>query len=229
MLTLEELDIFQGDFRLTADWSVPNGARVAIIGPSGGGKSTLLSAISGFAPARGRVLWEGQALDGITPGKRPIAMLFQDQNLFPHLTAAQNVGLALSQRRLTADQNARVAEALSRVGLEGFEDRKPANLSGGQQSRVALARLLLQDRPIWLLDEPFAALGPGLRGDMLRLVQQIAAEVGATVLMVTHDPEDARRFAEAIVVVDNGIAQAPRPTAEVFDNPDEALRQYLGQ
>ncbi len=228
MLTLEGLDIVQDDFRLTADWSVPTGTRVAIIGPSGGGKSTLLSAISGFSPALGRVLWEGQVLDGIAPGKRPIAMLFQDQNLFPHLTAAQNVGLALSQRRLTADQKTRVAEALSRVGLEGFEDRKPANLSGGQQSRVALARLLLQDRPLWLLDEPFAALGPGLRGDMLRLVQQIAAEVGATVLMVTHDPEDARRFAEAIVVVDSGIAQAPRPSAEVFDNPDEALRQYLG-
>lgn len=229
MLTLEGLDIVQDDFRLTADWSVPTGARVAIIGPSGGGKSTLLGAISGFTPAQGRVVWDAQVLDGVPPGKRPIAMLFQDQNLFPHLTAAQNVGLALSQRRLTSDQKSRVDDALSRVGLKGFGDRKPANLSGGQQSRVALARLLLQDRPLWLLDEPFAALGPGLRSEMLALVRQIAEEVGATVLMVTHDPEDARKFAELIVVVDAGIAQAPRPTTDVFENPDEALRQYLGR
>ncbi|MEY8881547.1 ATP-binding cassette domain-containing protein [Donghicola sp. XS_ASV15] len=229
MLTLEQLVIVQDDFHLSADWSVPTGCQLAIIGPSGGGKSTLLGAVSGFVSANGRVLWQGEALDGLPPGKRPNAMLFQDQNLFPHLTAAQNVGLALSQKRLTAAQQSVVEQALGRVGLQGLEGRKPGQLSGGQQSRVALARLLLQDRPLWLLDEPFAALGPGLRLEMLALVKQIATEAGATVLMVTHDPEDARRFADAIVVVDNGIAQAPRPTAEVFDNPDEALRQYLGQ
>lgn len=229
MLTLEGLQITQDDFRLSAEWTVAAGTRVAIIGPSGGGKSTLLAVICGFTPATGRVFWRGEALDGMPPGKRPIAMLFQDQNLFPHLTAAQNVGLALSQKRLTADQQRRVAQALSRVGLAGFEDRKPAQLSGGQQSRVALARLLLQDRPLWLLDEPFAALGPGLRSEMLALVQQIALEVGATVLMVTHDPEDARKFAQMIVVVDQGVAQAPRETDQVFENPDQALQDYLGR
>ncbi|NVO22176.1 ATP-binding cassette domain-containing protein [Donghicola mangrovi] len=228
MLTLEGLDIVQDDFRLTADWSVPTGARVAIIGPSGGGKSTLLSAISGFAEAQGKVLWNGAPLGDLAPGKRPIAMLFQDQNLFPHLTAAQNVGLALSQGRLTKAQGQRVGLALSRVGLDGLENRKPSQLSGGQQSRVALARVLLQDRPLWLLDEPFAALGPGLRSEMLALVQQIAAEVGATILMVTHDPEDARRFADLVVVVDQGVALAPRDTEDLFANPDQALRDYLG-
>ncbi|MCI5042601.1 MAG: ATP-binding cassette domain-containing protein [Donghicola eburneus] len=228
MLTLEQLNIVQGDFGLRADWSVPAGTRVAIIGPSGGGKSTLLGAISGFVEASGRALWANARLDGLAPGKRPIAMLFQDQNLFPHLTAAQNVGLALSQKRLTETERSRVEAALVRVGLEGLKNRKPAQLSGGQQSRVALARLLLQDRPLWLLDEPFAALGPGLRSEMLALVHQIAEEVGATVLMVTHDPEDARRFAQTIVMVDQGIAQAPRPTEQVFANPDDALRDYLG-
>jgi thiamine transport system ATP-binding protein len=228
MLTLEQLNIMQGDFGLRADWSVPAGTRVAIIGPSGGGKSTLLGAISGFVEASGRVLWANARLDGLAPGKRPIAMLFQDQNLFPHLTAAQNVGLALSQKRLIEAERSRVENALVRVGLEGLNNRKPAQLSGGQQSRVALARLLLQDRPLWLLDEPFAALGPGLRSEMLALVHQIAEEVGATVLMVTHDPEDARRFAQAIVMVDQGIAQAPRPTEQVFAHPDAALRDYLG-
>lgn len=228
MLTLEQLNIVQGDFELRADWSVPAGIRVAIIGPSGGGKSTLLGAVSGFVEASGRVQWAGESLDGMAPGKRPIAMLFQDQNLFPHLTAAQNVGLALSQKRLTDAERARLEGALERVGLEGLKDRKPAQLSGGQQSRVALARLLLQDRPLWLLDEPFAALGPGLRSEMLALVQQIAEEVGATVLMVTHDPEDARRFADLVVVVDQGVAQTPRATEDLFANPDQALRTYLG-
>jgi thiamine transport system ATP-binding protein len=154
-------------------------------------------------------------------------MLFQDQNLFPHLTVAQNMGLALSpDLRLTGAQRARVAEVLDRLGLAGFGDRRPGALSGGQMGRAALGRVLLQARPVVLLDEPFAALGPGLKADLLDLVAEIAA--GATVLLVTHDPADARRFADLSVLVAGGVAQAPVPTAELFANPPPALRDYLG-
>ncbi|MDR5653050.1 ATP-binding cassette domain-containing protein [Ruixingdingia sedimenti] len=230
MLGLEGLRVGAGDFALTADWPVPAGARVAVIGPSGAGKSTLLLAIAGFLPAAaGRVTWQGRDLGPLAPGDRPLSILFQDQNLFPHLTLAQNVGLGLSPAlRLTAGDHARVAQVLARVGLAGREDARPGQLSGGEQGRAALARVLLRARPTLLLDEPFAALGPGLKAEMLALVEEIADETGALVLMVTHDPADARRFAPLTVLVERGVAHPPVETAALFADPPPALRDYLG-
>ncbi len=118
--------------------------------------------------------------------------------------------------------------ALGRVGLAGFGGRRPAQLSGGQQGRVALARALLQDKPLLLLDEPFSALGPALRSGMLDLVKEIAAETGATVLLVSHEPADARRIADDILLVAEGRAAAPVPTQEILAAPPPALRAYLG-
>lgn len=229
-LTLDALVLSQPPFRLTADWSLPPGSRVALIGPSGAGKSTLLSALAGFfAPTSGRILWQGQDITPLPPAQRPVSILFQDQNLFPHLTLAQNLGLGLNPRlRLTAADRARITETLARVGLAGMEGRKPGQLSGGQQGRAALARALLRARPILLLDEPFAALGPALKAEMLDLVAETATETGALTLLVTHDPEDALRFADQTVLVADGIAAAPAPTAALFANPPAALRAYLG-
>lgn len=230
MLVLENIVIAQDDFRLTADFAVATGARVAVIGPSGAGKSTLLSVISGFFPAAsGRVLWDGKDISNLLPGKRPLSILFQDQNLFPHLTVAENVGLGLRPNlRLSATETARVGEALARTGLGGLGDRRPGTLSGGQQSRVALARVLLRSQPLMLLDEPFSALGPALKDEMLDLVSDIASETGATVLMVSHDPDDARRFSSETIVVAEGTAAPPQPTAALLDNPPPALAAYLG-
>jgi thiamine transport system ATP-binding protein len=230
MLRLEDVVLEQGSFRLSADWALEPGARVAVMGPSGAGKSTLLMAIAGFLdPARGRILWNGVPLDPLPPGERPVSILFQDQNLFPHLTLAQNLGLGLSPRlRVAPADQARIAASLARVGLEGMEARKPGALSGGQQSRAALARALLRNRPVLLLDEPFAALGPALKTEMIDLVARIATETGALVLMVTHDPEDALRFADQTVVVAEGRALAPQPTQALLANPPQALRRYLG-
>lgn len=229
MLTLESLRIVQDDFTLAADWAVPAGQVTAVMGPSGGGKSTLLQAISGFLPtAAGRVFWDGADLTGLPPRDRPISMLFQDNNLFPHLTAAQNVGLGIRPNlRLDAAQKARVTAALAQVGLAGMENRKPAAMSGGQQSRAALARVLVADRPLVLLDEPFAALGPGQKTEMLALVREVLIGAGQTVVMVTHDPVDARA-ADHVVVVADGVAAAPMEAAALFANPPAALREYLG-
>jgi thiamine transport system ATP-binding protein len=156
-------------------------------------------------------------------------MLFQDHNLFPHLTIAQNVGLALAPRvKLTAQQVARVDAALADVGLQGLGERKPATLSGGQVGRAALARSLLSDRPVVLLDEAFSALGPALRAEMLELVGERMAAQGRTVIVVTHDPQDARRFADQIIFVAEGVAHAPQRTADFFDYPAPAARSYLG-
>lgn len=228
MLQLEGVVVEQTSFRLTADWAVPVGARVAVIGASGAGKSSLLLALAGFLPsAAGRILWQGADITALDPATRPVAMLFQDQNLFPHLTLAQNLGLALSSRmRLTVDQQAQVMGMLDRLGLADFADRRPGDLSGGQQGRAALGRALLQARPVLLLDEPFAALGPALKTELLDLVAEMAA--GVTVLLVTHDPADALRFADLSVLVVDGTAQPPQPTGPLFADPPAALRAYLG-
>ena len=229
MLTLDGVTLAQGDFRLTADLRIPPGL-TAVIGPSGGGKSTLLAAVAGFlTPRAGRIRWDGDDITVRQPGDRPVTMLFQDNNLFPHLTIAQNVGLALAPRlRLTVAQQEQVAVALAAVGLEGMGDRKPRALSGGQQGRAALARALLADRPVVLLDEAFAALGPSLRHEMLTLVRDRLVGQGRTVIVVTHDPQDARDFADQVVLVADGVAHPPRDTAVLFEDPPQALRDYLG-
>ena len=230
MLRLDHLLLTYPNFTLTADWQVEPAQTVAIIGPSGAGKSSLLMAIAGFfVPTGGRINWQGRDLGPLTPAERPVAMLFQDQNLFPHLTLQQNLGLALSPRlRLDGAQRARVDATLDRLGLGGMGARRPADLSGGQQGRAALGRVLLQGRPILLLDEPFAALGPALKTDLLRLVRDLTAGAGTLTLLVTHDPQDARRFADQTVLVAEGQAWSPQPTAELFANPPQALTDYLG-
>lgn len=218
-----------GDFALSADLSVGDGRRVAVLGPSGAGKSTLLAMIAGFQPlTEGVIKWQGVEMSD-DPADRPISIVFQDNNLFPHLTVAQNVGLGVRpDLRLTSDDRKRVAAALARVGLAGKEARKPAQLSGGQIARVALARVLLRDRPLLLLDEPFGALGPALRTEMLELVGELVAETKATLLMVSHNPEDARLLSDEVILVEGGQAHAPVPTAQIFEHPPDALRDYLG-
>ena len=231
MLQLDHLTLTADSFRLTANLTVPTGARTAIIGPSGAGKSTLLNAIAGFTPpTEGRILWDGQDITETDPGQRPATILFQDQNLFPHLTVERNLALGLApDGRLAPAIRAKVAKALHRTGLEGLGQRKPAELSGGQQGRAALARALLRARPLLLLDEPFAALGPALKAEMLALVAEVATDTGATVLMVTHDPQDARSFATLTILVADGVAHPPQDTAQLFANPPKALSDYLGK
>jgi thiamine transport system ATP-binding protein len=230
MLKLEGVEIRQGDFILSADFDVNRGRKVAVIGPSGAGKSTLLGALGGFVPlSAGRILCAGSDITDAAPGARPVAMLFQDNNLFPHLTVRRNVALGLRPNlRLASEDRQRVEAAIARVGLAGMDERKPGALAGGQQSRAALARILVQNKPLLLLDEPFAALGPALRLEMLDLVAELASETGATLLMVTHAPEDVARIADEVVFVEDGKAHPPALAAELMNNPPPALRAYLG-
>ena len=230
MLKLDGVEITQGAFTLRADMAVAPARKYAVIGPSGAGKSTLLNALCGFVPlSGGRLSWDGQDITSAAPGARPMTMLFQDNNLFPHLSVLQNVGLGLRpDLRLGAADKAKVVDALKRVSLQDHQDKHPGALSGGQQSRVALARVLVQARPLVLLDEPFAALGPALRNEMLDLMQELVAETNATLIMVTHAPEDVRRMADEVIFVADGVAEAPQPAAGLMDNPPPALRAYLG-
>jgi len=203
----------------------------AIMGASGSGKSTLLNLVAGFeTPASGRVLVGGSDVTAAPPSARPLSMVFQENNLFGHLSVEKNVGLGRSPSLslIDADRVA-VTEALRRVGLAGKEKRLPRELSGGERQRVALARVLVRDRPVLLLDEPFASLGPALRDDMLDLVAELHGERQMTVLFVTHQPEDARRLGQDMVFLDDGKVAAAGAAADFFDGagPD-AFRRYIG-
>ncbi len=231
MLVLDAMRVVMDGFTLEGEFSLAPGRQVAVIGPSGAGKSTLLDVIAGFLTLdQGRVSWQGRDLSALPPQDRPVSMLFQDQNLFPHLSLVRNLGLALRPDggRLQPEEAERVDSVISRMGLAGLAGRKPGALSGGQQARGALARVLLQARPIILLDEPFAALGPALRAEMLEEVTMVAKASGALVLLVSHDPSDARNFAQEVVFVDQGRVHAPVETKALFDDPPEALQAYLG-
>ena len=163
------------------------------------------------------------------PAERPIALLFQDHNLFPHLSVEKNIALGLHPNlRLSDAEREIVQDALRRVGLNNQGSKMPSELSGGQQQRVALARCLLRDRPVLCLDEPFAALGPALKHEMLDLVAEIVDGAKTTLLMVTHQPEDAQYITDQTVLIAEGQAHAPTDTAELLANPPIALARYLG-
>ncbi len=229
MLELRNCVFVQGSFRLSANWSLEQGERLAVIGPSGAGKSTLLAGLAGFAESsKGALLQEGQSMQA-DPAARPFAMLFQDHNLFAHLTVAQNVGLGIAPSlKLSGADHENVENALERVGLGGFGTRKPSELSGGQQSRAALARVLVMARPIILLDEPFSALGPAQRVEMLDLVKDVSEHLSASLIMVTHDPGEALRLGGSVSFVQSGVAHAPVGAQAFFEAPPDGLRDYIG-
>ena len=214
---------------ISANLSLESDKIYAIIGPSGAGKSTFLNLISGFSEiSSGSILWNEQEISGLPPSKRNISILFQDNNLFPHLSVWRNLALAVSHwPKISNDDEGKLRSVISEVGIQGLESRKPSQLSGGQQSRVALARVLLQKNKILLLDEPFAALGPSLKDQMLELIEKISKKRGLLVLMVTHDPADANKIASQTIVVKNNKVHPPLDTNKALDPINGPLADYL--
>ena len=185
---------------------VEQGERLAIIGESGAGKSTLLNLIAGFeTPASGQILLNDCDHTQTQPADRPVSMLFQDNNLFPHLTVAQNIGLALAPSlSLNATQQQQVREIAEKMGIEPLLSRRADQLSGGQKQRVALARTLLRDKPILLLDEPFSALDPIRRHELQQFILGICIERNLTLLMVTHQLEETKNLFTRVVEIREG-------------------------
>ncbi len=231
MLQVEGLTFRYEDMEMVFDLAVERGSCLAILGPSGAGKSTLLNLIAGFEkPLAGRVAIAGRDVTGWKPAERPVTSLFQEHNLFAHLSAGENVGLGLDPGlHLDAAQWTAVKQALARVDLAGLEGRRPAQLSGGQRQRVALARSLVRQKPLLLLDEPFSALDPGLRLEMLDLVQQLQRERDLTVVLVSHNPHDALRIAGQSAFLYGGKVLAAGPTRALLEAPEPPeLRSFLG-
>ena len=206
MIRLDNVFLADDVLPMTFDLQVVAGERIAIVGPSGAGKSTLLNLIAGFVlPTQGNIWLNGENHTQSAPYERPVSMLFQENNLFPHLTVQQNLALGLkTSLKLTAleqDQIERVADA---VGLTSFLSRLPNSLSGGQKQRVALARCLLRDKPILLLDEPFSALDPELRVEMLNLIDELCHSKNLTLLLVTHQPSELTGKVDRMLRIENG-------------------------
>ena len=201
----------------------------AVVGPSGAGKSTFLNLISGFASiSSGSIIWNGQEISNLPPAKRSVSILFQDNNLFPHLSVWRNLALAVTHwPKISRDNEEKLKAVMSEVGILGLENRKPSQLSGGQQSRVALARVLLQKNKILLLDEPFSALGPSLKDQMLELIKKIAKNKKLLVLMVTHEPADAKKVASQTLVVKDKKVHPPLSTEKALDPVNGPLADYL--
>ncbi|MCG3100208.1 thiamine ABC transporter ATP-binding protein ThiQ [Enterobacter sp. DRP3] len=186
--------------------SARQGEMIAVLGPSGAGKSTLLNLIAGFLqPASGSIMIENHDHTRTPPARRPVSMLFQENNLFTHLTVRQNIALGMDPGlKLNDTQRQKLELIAGQMGITGFIDRLPGELSGGQRQRVALARCLVREQPVLLLDEPFSALDPALRQEMLTLVQEVCQRQRLTMLMVSHSIEDAARIAPRSVVIAEG-------------------------
>ncbi|MBB3611665.1 ATP-binding cassette domain-containing protein [Rhizobium sp. BK602] len=206
-----ELRLGTHDFRF--DCALPPGRIIAVTGPSGSGKSTFLNLLAGFeTPDRGHIRLAGQDVTGLHPSERPVSLVFQDNNLFAHLDLFTNIGLGIHPSlKLSAGDRERISQALARVGLAGYEKRLPGTLSGGERQRTAFARALVRDKPILLLDEPFAALDPGLRAGMAELLTALHRETGNTVLLVSHDPAEVRRLADHAVFIESGAIRLSAP------------------
>ena len=191
--------------------AVAKGEFISFLGPSGCGKTTTLQMIAGFLdPTRGAIRLEGNDLNAVHPARRGLGIVFQSYALFPHMTAAENVGFGLEMRNVARTERAeRVRAALAMVGLAGYEERHPRRMSGGQQQRVAIARAIVSDPTFLICDEPTGDLDRQSAEEILGLLQQLNREHGKTIIMVTHDPK-AAEYATHTVHLDKGeLADAP--------------------
>lgn len=229
-IALDKVELKLGAREFRFDCALPASAVTAITGPSGSGKSTFLNLVAGFeTPDRGRILIAGGDVTEEHPAERPVSLVFQDNNLFAHLDLATNIGLGISPSlRLSGNDRAAISQALDRVGLGGFEKRTPGTLSGGERQRAAFARALVRKKPVLLMDEPFAALDPGLRLSMANLLIDLHRETGNTVLIVTHDPDEVGRLADHAIFIDHGQILLQAPAEEFLSQRDiPALAEFL--
>ena len=213
-------------------FSAESGEFVSLLGPSGCGKTTILRIISGLeSPEEGCVLVDGQDITRLRPEKRNIGLVFQNYALFPSMNVAKNVGYGLKLRKTPAEEMAeRVHEALRLVKLEGYENRRIGQLSGGEQQRVALARALVIRPSILLLDEPLSALDRKIRGEMQYEIRSIQQEVGITALFVTHDQEEALTMSDKVILLHEGQIEQQGSPFEIYNQPASVFASdFLGK
>jgi putrescine transport system ATP-binding protein len=215
--------------RLSLD--IRAGEFFALLGPSGCGKTTLLRMLAGFeTPDEGRILLAGKDIAQVLPHQRPVNMMFQNYALFPHLSVRDNIAFGLKRARMPRSEiDARVAELVALVKLEGLERRRPDQLSGGQKQRVALARSLARRPQVLLLDEPLAALDKKLRESTQLELMEVQRRLGMTFIIVTHDQEEAMTVADRIGVMDNGRLEQVATPRELYEAPNSRwIAEFVG-
>lgn len=212
--------------------SIEPGGFVVLLGPSGGGKTTLLNVLGGFLqPTNGRVFIDGQDVTALPPAQRPTTTVFQDYALFPHMSVAGNVAFGLKMRNVAkGERGPRITAALDMVGLGHLAERRIHQLSGGQRQRIALARALVVEPSVLLLDEPLGALDLKLRRQMQEELKAIQKRVGTTFVHVTHDQEEAMAIADVIVVLNEGLIEDMGPPERIYLRPGSRFTaNFMGE
>ena len=230
MLQVKNLFVDLGGFSLTADFEIERGSLISIVGPSGAGKSTILNALAGFIPlTSGVIKWNGSDITKLDPGLRPLSILFQDYNLFSHLTVKDNIAIGLRPNLKLDDlETEMVNSVIEEVGLSKFKFIKPFQLSGGQRTRVSLARSIVRSKPILLLDEAFSGLGPALRSEMIKLIKDKSIKEGITLIMVSHHIKDAIELDQKVIFVNDGEKIKPTNVSNFINSRDKNIRDYIG-
>lgn len=211
---------------------VARGEFLTMLGPSGSGKTTCLMMLAGFEPAtHGEITLDGVPINNVPPHKRDIGMVFQNYALFPHMTVAENLAFPLQVRKMKKTEiESRVNRALDMVQLGGFGGRRPAQLSGGQQQRVAVARALVFDPALVLMDEPLGALDKQLREQMQYEIKHIHENLGVTVVYVTHDQSEALTMSNRVAVFNDGVIQQLASPDDLYERPENAfVAQFIGE
>lgn len=232
-VVIEDLNLSFGKTHVLkgVDLTIKQGEFFAFLGPSGSGKSTLLRAIAGFGPTpMGRILIDGNDIADLPPWKRDVGMVFQSYALWPHMTVYKNVAFGLEERKIPKAQiKERVERALDMVGLVDLADRRPSQLSGGQQQRIALARTIVVEPKVLLLDEPLSNLDANLRIQMRRDIRELQQKLQLTTIFVTHDQEEANTISDRMAVLDQGVIQQVGSPMELYDNPANLfVAKFLG-
>ncbi len=212
--------------------SLPRGEFLTMLGPSGSGKTTCLMMLAGFETAtNGEILLDGRPINTVPPHKRGIGMVFQNYALFPHMTVAENLSFPLEVRGLgKAAREEKIARALDMVKMGAFANRRPAQLSGGQQQRIALARALVFQPELVLMDEPLGALDKQLREHMQFEITRLAHDLGITTVYVTHDQTEALTMSDRVAVFNDGVIQQLAPPAELYEKPQNSfVAQFIGE
>jgi putative spermidine/putrescine transport system ATP-binding protein len=225
---------YDGETLVVRDFNldVARGEFLTLLGPSGSGKTTCLMMLAGFeAVTHGEIVLDGRPINNVPPYKREIGVVFQNYALFPHMTVSENLAFPLEMRKTSrAEIEARIGRALEMVQLSGFEHRRPAQLSGGQQQRVAVARALVFEPKLVLMDEPLGALDRQLREQMQYEIKHIHERLGVTVVYVTHDQSEALTMSDRIAVLDHGIIQQVATPQDLYERPENAfVAQFIGE
>ncbi|MFK7859679.1 MAG: ATP-binding cassette domain-containing protein [Granulosicoccus sp.] len=206
MLLLDNVTLSLAERRWRFSINLETQGIYALLGRSGSGKSTFLNLIGGFIqPDNGDIRWNEQSLLALEPAQRPVTTLFQQHNLFDHLPVWKNIALGIApDLKLSKTDRQQISDVLAAVGLANYDNRQPTQLSGGEQQRVALARCLLRRKPVLLLDEPFSALDTTTRKEMIELTHQLITKYTPCVIMITHDPDDAKALGASILDMKEG-------------------------